>query len=218
MVLNAEKRNKLAELVARRKAALDDAGTSTFLLLLMLLLKTHLDQPPLITDRRGWWWQLARKTRTPAWASSLRNKGWTMSWHHHSAFDDYASSFRDNPPSASSPHNLIIHESGGESAPEGSQVPPAVELLTILQQALKCFQNKEAMENLGEDSLQNRVAQSLGKFLVIFILSMSKVWDSEAKLREELALQDKIFSKRKVALNQELTSLRQSEKETDHVD
>jgi len=70
------------------------------------------------------------------------------------------------------------------------------------------------METLGEDSLRGRVAQSLREFLVTSSVSMSKAWDSKAKLREELALQAKIFSKRNAALNQELTSLRQLEKET----
>jgi len=64
MVLNAEKRNKLDELIARRKAALADGA----LLLLLLLLQPHLYQPP-----------LTLKTRMPARALSLRGKGWTMS-------------------------------------------------------------------------------------------------------------------------------------------
>jgi len=61
------------------------------------------------------------------------------------------------------------------------------------------------------------VAQFFGEFLIVYNLALSKARDSKdetAKLREELALQAKVSSNREAALNQELSSLRQSEKET----
>ena len=76
----------------------------------------------------------------------------------HSASGGLTPSFRDNPSSASSPCDLIVHEGGGESAPEDRQIPPALELPTLLQQALKRFQDKEMVESLDGNLLQDRVA------------------------------------------------------------
>jgi len=121
----------------------------------------------------------------------------------HSAFDGHATFFRDNPPSASSPR-------------EGHQAPPVADLPAILQQASRCFQNKEVMDSLSEDLLQDRVAQCFGEFLIASSLALSKARDSQTettKLKEELTLQAKTFSKRETTMYQELASLRQSEKE-----
>jgi len=82
-------------------------------------------------------------------------------------------------------------------------VLPAVKLPAFLQQALKCFQNKEVVESFGEDPLQDHAAQSLWEFLIVSSLSMSKARDLQAelaKLREKSALQAKTFSKREIAL------------------
>ena len=136
----------------------------------------------------------------------------------HSASDGHASSFKDHPPSASSPRELMTLEGGGESAPKGDHaMPSAADLPTFLLQALKCFQNREVVESLGEDPLQDCAAQGIGEFLIASSFSMSKALDLQAemaKLREESSLQAKTFSKRETALYQELASLRQSEKET----
>jgi len=90
-------------------------------------------------------------------------------------------------------------------------VPLAPELPAILQQAVKCFQEKEAVEALGGDLLRDRMGQSLGEFLVNSIAFVSQV---EVRMKGELALQAQIFANRETPLNQELSSLRQSEKET----
>ena len=61
------------------------------------------------------------------------------------------------------------------------------------------------------------MAQCFGEFLIASNLALSKARDSQAetmKMREELALLAKVSSKREAALNQELSSLRQSGKET----
>ena len=114
---------------------------------------------------------------------------------------------------------LSCIKAGGESAPEECQAPPAVELPATLQQALRCFQDKEVVESLGGNLFQDCVAQSLEDFLITSSLTLSKAQntqDSQAettKLREELALQAKAFSNRETTMCQELTNLRQSEKE-----
>jgi len=90
-------------------------------------------------------------------------------------------------------------------------VPPTPELLAILQHALKCFQEKEAVEALNGNLLRDRMGQSLGEFLVN---SLAFVSQAEARMKGELSLQAQIFANREMALNQELSSLRQSEKDT----
>jgi len=92
----------------------------------------------------------------------------------HSVTDGRAPSFRDNPPSASFPCDLIVHEGGGESTPEDHQTPFAIELPAILQQALRRFQDREVVESLGGNLRQDRVAQSLGDFLITSSLALSK--------------------------------------------
>jgi len=220
MVLNAKKRNKLDELVARHKASLADAGTSAPVGPSPTAASAPTSPVPALIDNRQKGVVEATASEDEDTYTSLvfkRKRADDVVAPSHSASDGHAPSFRDNPPSTSSPRELIMHEGGGESASEGDQVPLAVELPAFLQQALKCFQKKEAVESLSEDSLQDCVAQSLGEFLIASSLYMSKARDSQAettKLREELALQAKTFSKRKIALYQELASLWQSKKET----
>jgi len=53
-------------------------------------------------------------------------------------------------------------------------MPPAPELPVLLQQALKRFQDKEMLESLSGNLLQDRVAYDLGDFLVASSLALSK--------------------------------------------
>ena len=75
------------------------------------------------------------------------------------------------------------------------------------------------VESLEGNFFQDRVAQSLGDFLIASSLALSKAQvtqDSQAeiaKLREELTLQAKAFSKHETTIYQELASLGQFEKE-----
>jgi len=137
----------------------------------------------------------------------------------HSAFGGITPLFRDNPLNASSSLDLIVHEGGGETAPEYCPMPPAPELPTFLQQALKCFQDKEMLESLRGNLLQDRVAYGLGEFLVASSLALSKAQEAQelqvrmVKVEEELALKTKAFSNRETTMYQELPSLRQSEKD-----
>ena len=112
--------------------------------------------------------------------------------------------FRDNALSASSLFQLLVHEGGGESAPEGQQVPSAPELPMLLQQILKRFQDKEVLESLD----------SLGDFLIASNLALSRAQEAEelkarmAELEEELSLKTKTFANRETAMYNELASLR----------
>ena len=72
------------------------------------------------------------------------------------------------------------------------------------------------MDSLSEEPTQGRVAQGFGEYLIASSLSLSKVQDLQvemAKLKEELALLNKVSSTCEASLNKELMSLRQSEKE-----
>jgi len=83
-----------------------------------------------------------------------------------SATSSRPASFRDLPPSASSPRGLLALEGGGESAPGNDQTPPAPELPAVLQHALKSFQEKGATKYLDEDVIREHMRRGLGEFLV----------------------------------------------------
>ena len=72
-----------------------------------------------------------------------------------------------------------MHEAKGESAPEGHETPHAAELPAILQQALKCFQNKEVVDSLSEDDKNQKDVISRRnwqrpKHLNFFLLVLAK--------------------------------------------
>jgi len=117
------------------------------------------------------------------------------------------------------PRATLLFMRVGEGAFEGQQMPPAPELPALLQHALERFPDKEMLESLNGNLLQDRVAYGLGDFLVASSLALSRAQESEelkarmVKLKEELALKTKAFSNRETATYQELTSFRQSEKD-----
>lgn len=138
-----------------------------------------------------------------------------------SASDGCASSFKENPPSASSPCDIVVHEGGGETAPGGDHsAPPAVELPAFLQEALQSFQDREMMESLSEDPLQGHAAKGLGEFSVASSLAMKKVQDLQIDVQElreagsRDALQIKKLTQRETVLYLKLSDLRQTDKET----
>jgi len=102
----------------------------------------------------------------------------------HSTTIGLPKSFRDHPPSASSPHGLLALEGGGESAPRNEQVSPASELSAVLQHAIKSFQ-RGATEDLDEDVIRESMGLSLGEFLVQTNALTSK---TEVRTKEQLAL------------------------------
>jgi len=127
--------------------------------------------------------------------------------------------FKDNPPSTSSPDQLVLREGGGESTPKGQQVPSAPELPMLLQQILKRFQDKEVLESLSGNLFHDRVAHGLGDFLIASNLALSKAQEAEelkarlAELEEELSLKTKTFANRETTMYNKLASLRQSVKD-----
>ena len=127
--------------------------------------------------------------------------------------------FRDNALSASSLFQLLVHEGGGESAPEGQQVPSAPELPMLLQQFLKRFQDKEVLESLSGNLFDDRVAHGLGDFLIAFIFALSRAQEAEelkvrmAELEKELSLKTQTFANRETAIYNKPSPIREGRQE-----
>jgi len=107
----------------------------------------------------------------------------TMVATSHSSSVRRSTSLRDNPPSASSPPNLLALEDGAESVPEPAPAP-APEFPLVLQQILRGYQ-KEAMGSSIDEALQESMALSLGEFFARANSSFHKV---ELKTKEQQAL------------------------------
>jgi len=186
IVLNEEKSNKLAGLIARRQTVVTGAsglaatGPSS-------VAAPAQDSPgPAPGDKqKGLVVAIGSEDEDTDTSLVFKRQRVGVATTSHSATDGHAPSFRDNPPYASSSCELVALEGGGESTLEDGQMPPAPELPPILQRVLKCFQNKKAVEALGEDLLRDRVGKSLGDFLANSNFFVSQ---AEAKMREELAL------------------------------
>jgi len=124
--------------------------------------------------------------------------------------------FMDHPPSASSPLPLVVHEGGGESAPEGQEMPSSSQFPLLLQRILSRFQDQVVVEELSDNLLQDRVVNVLGDLLIASNLALNRTQEADdlkvrvAKLEEELT---KTFTNRETAMYLEMASLRQSEKD-----
>ena len=94
------------------------------------------------------------------------------------------SSFRDHPPSASSPHDLLALEGGDENAPAPEQTPSAPELPAVLQHALKGFQ-REASEDLDEEAAREKLGLGFGELLAQLNALISRI---EVRVKEKMAL------------------------------
>jgi len=212
MVFNEEKRNKLAELIVCRQVALTGAGGSAPTSPLPIVAPSQDSLGPALGDKRkGVVRAIESEDENTDTGLVFKRPRVGVTTTSLSATDGHAHSFRDNPPSASSPRGLLTLEGGGESAPGRDQVPPAPELPAILQHALRCFKEKEAVAALGGDLMKDHMGQSLGEFLVN---SLTFVSQAEARMKGEVALQAQTFANRETTLNQELNNLRQLEKET----
>jgi len=118
MVLNEEKRRKLAELTSKRKAALAKVGTSTPVGTPPVATAAPISPEPAPTDQR-------QKVVVEAIASEYkdtctsfvfkRKRAANVVAPSHSASDGHAPSFKENPLSASSPRDLIVLEGGGRT-------------------------------------------------------------------------------------------------------
>jgi len=101
----------------------------------------------------------------------------------HSTSTSRPASFREHPPSASSPQSLFAPEGGGENGPE--PVPaPAPKLPQVLQQILKGYQ-KGAMGGSNKKVAWESLALSLGEF---FSQADAFSCETESKTKEQLAL------------------------------
>jgi len=105
----------------------------------------------------------------------------------HSSSVGRPASFRDNPPSASSPRGHLALDGGGKSVPEPAPAP-APELPLVLQQILKGYQ-KEAMESSTNEAVQENLALSLGEFFAHANVSSH---EAELKTKEQLALAEEL--------------------------
>ena len=146
MVLDEEKRNKLAEVIARRQRALDGAGGSAPAV--PLPAAQDLPNPPPANKNKGVV-VIDSEGEDTGEGIVFKRQRVVVAATSHSATDGRPPSFKDHPPSASSPRALLALEGGGESVPRGDQVSPAPELPVVLQHALKSSQEKEVTKTLG---------------------------------------------------------------------
>ena len=81
MGLNKDKKKKLAEVLAKRRAFVAGVGTSSPATSPPSATSApiQLNQPLLTTGRKGWWPSI-RRTRALARPSSSRGRGWAKSW------------------------------------------------------------------------------------------------------------------------------------------
>ena len=171
MMLNEEKRSRLVDVISRPHATLDGAGGSAP----AIPLPAAQDSPnPPATDKNKGVLAIDSDDKGTREGIIFKRQRLVVAVTSYSATDGRPPSFRDHPPSASSPRALLALEGGGESAPGGDQVPPAPELLTILQHGLRSFQEKEAAEALGVDLLMECMGKSLGEFFSIPLPSRAK--------------------------------------------
>jgi len=221
MGFNKDKKKKLADLLAKRRAAAAGVGTSTpgdpaplttFV--------PHPNEPTPVDDRQKGVVAVDLDDEETCTGLVFKRQRVGEAIASFPSASGGTPTFRDNPPSASSPCQLVVHEGAGESVPEAQQVPFAPELPMLLQQILKHFQDKEVLESLGGNLFQDHIVHYLGDFLVASNLDLSRAQEAEniktrmAKLEEELSLKAKTFVNRETALYVELASLCQSEKDT----
>jgi len=234
MVLNKEKRARLADALARRHGALSGASASAPSAPIVVVLLATAQASPMLTPlekNKGIMSIDSDDDEDTGEGIVFKRRRVAAATTTHSATSSRPASFKDQPPSASSPRGLLALEGGGESALRDDQTPLAPELPDVLQHALKSFQ-RGATEDLDKDVIRERMGLSLGEFLVqsnaltsktevrtkeqLTLLEAKAKEDlalAEEKKKDELAQQARVFATREITLLQELSSLRQSEKD-----
>jgi len=238
MVLNAEKRARLAEVLSIRDDAAAGAGASappappatqttpapasSAPIAAIPLATVRASPPPTPLEKNKGVVLITSEDEEDTMDGPVfkRRKAATAATSHSSCARRLAS-LRDYPPSVSSPQGPLALEGGGESVPEPAPAP-APELPLVLQQILKGYQ-KRAMGSSTPEAVQENLALSLGEFLAQANASSHEV---ELKAKEQLALAEELalakeqlakqaqgFFIRETALNQELSILRQAELE-----
>jgi len=98
-------------------------------------------------------------------------------------------------------------------------MPSTSPLPVLLKRIFSRFQDKEVVEGLSGNLLQDRVVDGLGDFLIASNLALNRTQEADdlkvrvAKLEEELSTRTKTFTNRETTMYLELASLRQSEKD-----
>jgi len=179
---NKDKKKKLADLLAKRRAAAVGEGTSTPIA--PSASATPFPQPigpTLVVDgQRG---VLAVETDDEDTSTGLvfkRQRVGEVVVPSASASGG-TPTFMDHPPSTSSPLQLVVHEGGGESAPEGQEMPSTSQLPMFLQRLFNCFQDKEVVESLNGNLSQDRVVDGLGDFLIVSNLALGRAQKDESQ-------------------------------------
>jgi len=127
--------------------------------------------------------------------------------------DSRAPSYKECPPSASSPCNIAVHEGRGESASEGDQWDSSTDLSSFLQKVLHSTRIKERLENLEEDPLLKHVSRQLGETLVRTSLLLSKMRRAKELASQEV-LQATELKRRVTGLTLKVEELRKADRET----
>ena len=127
--------------------------------------------------------------------------------------DGRAPSYRDYPPSTSSPHDIAMQEGGGESASEGDQWDSSPDPVYFLQKMLLSAKVKWRLENWEEDPLMEHMSRQLGEALVVNYLLLSKMWKAK-ELANEKALQNVGLKRQVTRLTLEVEELRRTSQET----
>ena len=124
------------EVITRRQAALEGAGGSAPAV--PLPVAQDLPNPPPADKNKGMVAIDFEDENTEEGIIFKRRRVVIVAISHF-ATDGRPPSFRDHPPSASSPHALLALEGGRKRTPKDDQVPSAPELPAVLQHALKSF-------------------------------------------------------------------------------
>ena len=131
----------------------------------------------------------------------------------HSSTVGRPASSRGQTPSVPLSSNLFALADGGTSVPVA---PSAPDLPVVLQHALKGFYPEMTVDS-DETAVWERLGLNVGALLAqsnaLITKPEARVALVEAKAKEETALLARSFATREAALKQELTSLRQSEKD-----
>jgi len=125
MGFNKDKKKKLVELLAKRKTAAAGVGTSSLTTPPPSAISApNTTKPAPVDNRQKGVVAVAVDSEDEDTCTSLvfkRQRVGEAVAPSHSASGGLTPTFRDNPPSGSSPRHLIIHEGGGESAPGGKK-------------------------------------------------------------------------------------------------
>jgi len=169
MGFNNDKKKKLADLLAKLKAAIAGKGTST-----PIAPSTSATPAPHPTEpARGVVVVESDYEETCTGLVFKRQRvGETVA--PSTSASGGTPTFMDHPPSASSPLPLVVYEGGGESASEAQEMPSTSPLPMLLQRIFSRFQDKEVVEGLSGNFLQDRMVDSLGDFLIASNLALNR--------------------------------------------